>query len=279
MKVIIFDSDYMNMGLCFDYRFLDNQSIIKSAHSHNFYEYFIITKGHVIHHVNGSREWLSKGDLVFIRPSDYHSYEVYQQETFEMINVSFSAHHFFAACKYLGKDIERQIQTPLFPPKANILPFADCMLIEDHSFLNYFGGTSYELYIRFRLLLMETMVTFVRYFQLKSQQSSSPWLNCALEQMTLKENIEEGIPALLRITGLSHGYLCRIMKQQMGITPNQYITKARMVFAAKMLLNSDRDILTISLKTGYSSLSHFVSTFKKFYGYSPKKYRQVHSDS
>lgn len=42
-----------------------------------------------------------------------------------------------------------------------------------------------------------------------------------------------------------------------------------MVYAANLLRNSDNDILTISLKSGYTSMSHFVATFKKYYGLSP----------
>ncbi|MBS1326470.1 MAG: helix-turn-helix transcriptional regulator [Oscillospiraceae bacterium] len=63
-----------------------------------------------------------------------------------------------------------------------------------------------------------------------------------------------------------------------GRCPNQYITKLRMVYAANLLRNSDNDILTISLKSGYTSMSHFVATFKKYYGLSPSRFRQQHSN-
>ena len=51
-----------------------------------------------------------------------------------------------------------------------------------------------------------------------------------------------------------------------------------MVYAANLLRNSDNDILTISLKSGYTSMSHFVATFKKYYGLSPSRFRQQHSN-
>ena len=51
-----------------------------------------------------------------------------------------------------------------------------------------------------------------------------------------------------------------------------------MVYAANLLRNSDNDILTISLKSGYTSMSHFVATFKKYYGLSPSRCRQQHSN-
>lgn len=196
----------------------------------------------------------------------------------ELINVSFSAHHFYAACQYLGKEMEQQFLSPLYPPKINIRPFADCTLGTDHSFLNFHVGNNAELYIRLRMLLVETLVTCIRYAQFKQGTHYNEWLHRILEQMTAQENLEEGVSALLRLSGFSHGHLCRIMKQQVGMSPNQYITKLRMVYAANLLRNSDNDILTISLKSGYTSMSHFVATFKKYYGLSPSRFRQQHSN-
>ena len=138
----------------------------------------------------------------------------------ELINVSFSAHHFYAACQYLGKEMEQQFLSPLYPPKINIRPFADCTLGTDHSFLNFHVGNNAELYIRLRMLLVETLVTCIRYAQFKQGTHYNEWLHRILEQLTAQENLEAGVPALLRLSGFSHGHLCRIMKQQVGAPIN-----------------------------------------------------------
>ena len=138
----------------------------------------------------------------------------------ELINVSFSAHHFYAACQYLGKEMEQQFLSPLYPPKINIRPFADCTLDTDHSFLNFYVGNNAELYIRLRMLLVETLVTCIRYAQFKQGTHYNEWLHRILEQMTAQENLEAGVPALLRLSGFSHGHLCRIMKQHVGAQIN-----------------------------------------------------------
>lgn len=51
-----------------------NSSLKETAplHSHNFYEFFIVTDGTALHMVNNSIQTLTKGDLVFIRPQDTH---------------------------------------------------------------------------------------------------------------------------------------------------------------------------------------------------------------
>ena len=107
----------------------------------------------------------------------------------ELINVSFSAHHFYAACQYLGKEMEQQFLSPLYPPKINIRPFADCTLGTDHSFLNFHVGNNAELYIRLRMLLVETLVTCIRYAQFKQGTHYNEWLHRILEQMTAQEDL------------------------------------------------------------------------------------------
>lgn len=278
MKEIIHDSDYMDMELGFAYRFLNQHSLMASAHQHNYYEYFLVTSGRLIHKVNKKKETLSRGDLVFIRPNDYHSYELRESDSFTMINVSFRVPHFLAACQYLGGDIEHLLTEPSQPPTINILPFANCSLEENHNILNFFVGTNTDLSMHFRFLLSETLLTFSRYFRLEQEASYDVWLHSVLGQMSSQENIEEGIPALLRISGVSHGHLCRLMKQQLHMTPQQYITKLRMNYAARLLSNSSYSVLDISLKCGYSSLSHFITTFKKIHGVVPHNYRQLYSN-
>lgn len=279
MKEIIHDSDYMDMELGFAYRFLNQYSVLTSAHMHNYYEYFLVTSGHVIHKVNNRKEKLSRGNLVLIRPNDYHSYTLCGNESFSMINVSFCVRHFLAACHYLGDTIEQQLLDPFLPPTINILPFADCSLQDDHNFLNFFMGSKEELSMRLRLLLAEVLLIFSRYFRLEQEHSYDVWLHRILEEMSSQENIEEGIPALLRITGISHGHLCRLMKQQFDMTPNQYVTKLRMIYAGNLLANTNDSILDISVKCGYSSSSHFITIFKKFHGIAPHAYRQLHANS
>ena len=58
MYSIIRDSDYMDMEIGMAYRFLNNRSVLTEMHTHNYYEYFIITSGQIYHIVNGKTSLL-----------------------------------------------------------------------------------------------------------------------------------------------------------------------------------------------------------------------------
>lgn len=277
MKPIILDSDYMDMSLGFAYRFLTNQSVLTTAHTHNYYEYFLITAGSIEHIVNGQKSLLKKGDLVIIRPNDYHQYCVDSNTVCQLINISFRSVFFDNACHYLGEDVIERICVPEQPPLLNIDNLPNCVLVQEHDFLNFHADDKGLLTLQIRFLIIHVLTLFIKHPTKVQVVTSRDSLESLLDQMKTPENVEEGIPALLRITGFSHGHLCRTMKEHLNISPLEYITNLRMEYASNLLINSDEDILTISLKMGYSSLSHFITVFKKKYGCSPKKFRQQYA--
>lgn len=59
-------------------------------HTHNHYEFFIISEGTAYHLINDSVQTVKKGDLFFIRPNDMHSYSFFHSENFCVRNLGFS---------------------------------------------------------------------------------------------------------------------------------------------------------------------------------------------
>lgn len=65
----------------------------------------------------------------------------------------------------------------------------------------------------------------------------------------------------------------RSFKAQTSKTPYEYLLDLKIEKAKKMLRASDYSITEISMLCGFSSHSHFTSTFKKKAGISPTEYR------
>ena len=64
-----------------------------------------------------------------------------------------------------------------------------------------------------------------------------------------------------------------------GINVVEYVLRARINAALGMLENTDRTISDIATAVGFYDHSHFIRTFKRFRGYSPKQYRMRHAAS
>lgn len=75
---------------------------------------------------------------------------------------------------------------------------------------------------------------------------------------------------------LSLSYLSRIFKKARGISISQYIIRERMELAAQLLAEGGNTVSNIALEVGYSNYPYFTSTFKKYWGVTPSRYREEH---
>lgn len=73
--------------------------------------------------------------------------------------------------------------------------------------------------------------------------------------------------------GFDPSYFCRIFRAAIGATFTEYLNFVRICKAEKLLASSEDSILEISEAVGFSSVSYFNRTFKKFKNCSPGYYR------
>lgn len=72
---------------------------------------------------------------------------------------------------------------------------------------------------------------------------------------------------------LSPSYLSRLFKKELNISVSDYICEMKIEKAQHLLKYSDSSLVDIANYLAFSSQSHFIQTFKKLTGVTPKKYR------
>ncbi|WP_437815497.1 helix-turn-helix transcriptional regulator [Sorangium sp. So ce1078] len=78
-----------------------------------------------------------------------------------------------------------------------------------------------------------------------------------------------------REVGLSPFHFLRLFARVLGVTPHQYLVRARLRRAARLLADSARSITDIALDVGFGDLSNFVRTFHRAAGVSPRGFRRA----
>lgn len=78
-----------------------------------------------------------------------------------------------------------------------------------------------------------------------------------------------------RRAGLSPYHFLRVFAGIVGVTPHQYLLRARLRHAARALAEDDRPVSDIALDVGFADLSNFVRTFHRAAGTSPRGFRQA----
>ncbi len=78
---------------------------------------------------------------------------------------------------------------------------------------------------------------------------------------------------LASLIHLDKCYFIRYFKKKTGMTPQQYLINKRLQEAKALLSRLDLPVSEIAYMVGYSNVTHFVSSFKKYVGISPNQYR------
>ncbi len=73
---------------------------------------------------------------------------------------------------------------------------------------------------------------------------------------------------------LSRFHFLRVFSSVLGVTPHQYLVRARLRRAARLLVDPARPITQIAYDVGFNDLSNFIRTFRRAAGVSPRAFRR-----
>ena len=71
-------------------------------------------------------------------------------------------------------------------------------------------------------------------------------------------------------------YICKIIKQQTGVSYKEYLTGLRMEEAKMLLKDKNISVIDACQQSGYNNVSYFIKVFQKYTGLTPAKYRDEH---
>ncbi|HEX7871310.1 MAG TPA: AraC family transcriptional regulator [Sphingobium sp.] len=74
--------------------------------------------------------------------------------------------------------------------------------------------------------------------------------------------------------GVSPTHFCRIFRKATGVSPHQYVMRARLGRAQELLVQSDMALATIADFLGFTSQSHFTRAFRQLFGEPPSDFRK-----
>jgi AraC-like DNA-binding protein len=96
------------------------------------------------------------------------------------------------------------------------------------------------------------------------------WLDANCDQPVQLE-------AAAREVGLSPFHFLRLFSRVLGVTPHQYLLRARLRRAARLLAEPDEapSVTEVAYRVGFGDLSNFVRTFHRVAGVSPRRFRQA----
>lgn len=271
---------YLNQKIGLYYRTVYICNEKSKLHCHDFYEVFLTLSDNIIHDINGQKESMQRGTLVFIRKEDTHCYEYTSNDTVSFINLSFPESVMQSLFAYLGDGFPAGTLLSAVHPPSVVLTNEDILWFQKQlELLNTTDARDVELLqYRCRVLLGKI---FTRYFSKLSDSrldnTATPrWLSLLDQQMRKLENFSQDANHMVQLSGKCRAYLGRMVKEHYGKTIPEYINDIRLNYWANSLLTSDMPILDLCYDCGFENVGWAYSLFKKKYGVSPLRYRKSH---
>jgi AraC-type DNA-binding domain-containing proteins len=129
--------------------------------------------------------------------------------------------------------------------------------------------------LKLRELLVRLMQTQARSLLL---QESKQWLNqnrlaAAVEHIKTHLHERICIEDLCKKSCMSRQHFFRSFKQELGITPIEFINQERVKRAKELLAYSNLSISEVCFQVGFSSVAYFDRVFKHLVGKSPRQFQ------
>jgi AraC family transcriptional regulator of arabinose operon len=89
----------------------------------------------------------------------------------------------------------------------------------------------------------------------------------------LSEDI--GVGDIAASVGLSPSRLSAVLRQQIGVSPRDFLEAERMKLASELVALTNMPIQNVASRVGIQSPFYFSLRFKKAFGVSPTEYRKL----
>jgi AraC family transcriptional regulator len=107
----------------------------------------------------------------------------------------------------------------------------------------------------------------------RTGQLSTPQLRAALDFITAHLGDNPSLAQVAAATALSPYHFARRFKSSLGLSPHQFMVRARVERAKTLLADARHSLVEVGLATGFANQSHFTTAFRRVVGMTPKRYR------
>jgi AraC family cel operon transcriptional repressor len=239
-------------------------------HRHDFAEICWVESGEGSHSLNDALHPLREGDIFFILPDDCHALSTPANRAMAIVNLAFPtaiveellARYFPREQRWFWGSRGVAGSERLGPEQiARIGRAADMLALaaRERFSLDWFLLTLFqELGAR----------------EAEALPASIPdWLRDACQKIRRPEHFREGMGAFFKLAGKSPEHVARTMRSLTGLTPTDYVNRARLDHAALQLRMGQAPVTQIAYDSGFENLSHFFHLFRRRFGISPAAYR------
>jgi AraC family transcriptional regulator of arabinose operon len=113
--------------------------------------------------------------------------------------------------------------------------------------------------------------------EFSSENSGKLYFNYSVNYIDANLHLPLTVDTLCSKTGVSQPYLYKIFKQEVGVSPKQYVLEKKLNRAEKLLISTSLTISEIAMEVGFADVLAFSKFFTKRTGASPTDFRKINT--
>ena len=248
-------------------------------HSHESSELVIVTRGHGKHILPGSERNISAGDVFLIHGKTRHAYS--DLHDLALYNIMFDLKEFNHPLFALqGKSLLPSLFLLKVPDGGVHLSGEEFQAVfelvrkmedEQTSAAEDSDAMISALFMQLILLLGRSAVSAG--ITRKSPQYSR--VDELVDEITEHSARKWSRAEMAKKAGMSLSTLTRHFRERTGVSPLEYLIRVRLKKASVLLQNPELGLAEIADMTGFTDSNYFCRLFRKYFGISPGKYRQM----
>ena len=233
----------------------------------------ILLEGSKIIHLSDEDINIEKNDIFFLTQNNYYMSErALKESKYKSLLIYFDDKFIFDFLNKYNIQIDTKEQQNIVKASYE----------SDKLFENSIKTFQEYLKIKFdeNLLKLKIEEIFLQTIRLNKNQMDS-FFNSVLStsqdriKFILESNIDliQNLDDMCNITRLSENKIRAYIKKEFNQTPKIWLDTKRLEKAVLLLKNTNDSITDISTSCGYSTVSWFISQFKKYHNQTPKEFR------
>lgn len=262
------------------YYFREWENYHMEFHCHDQVEIMYVITGKCTVDTRDNSFSLTKGDLILLDAGIVHRLIVEKEAPCRMLNIEFkfdkknnpcpSMRDLYQSVDSFREFIQAGRSYIILKDPEEIYPSLKSLVLE--------LDEKQQDHIMIQLLLAQILIAISRLEQEKLENQSpvsSIYVKKAINYIHQHYDQDIKISQLAELLNIHEGYLYRIFKEYMHVTPNEYLTRLRIEKAKMLLTRTDIPIVEISDYVGINSRQYFTYLFKKYTSITPSKYRSL----
>lgn len=247
------------------------------AYAYTTYQTFVIhyiESGSGIYEINNQAFELSAGDGFIVRKGTKVTYYGDKEQPWKYYWVGLNGRHLNSYLNLTTLKNQTIIHFPTDSQSAEVIKEI-CLFTKNNQ--DSTNNTVWYKYKIYELLWILSSEFRDKDFSLELPQRS--YEEIAFDYIQSNYTKRMTITDVANYIGISRSYLYRLFKRKYEMSPQEFLQDKRLKTAKKLLLHTKKTINEVAYEIGYDNQLLFSKNFKKEFGMSPSKYREMAEDS